>query len=37
MDEEELHNHHDTLKLIQKDLQFVQANEPTVEDDEGDK
>jgi hypothetical protein len=32
MHEEELQNHREALKLIEKDLQFTQANEAAVED-----
>jgi hypothetical protein len=32
MDEEELQTHRETYILIQKDLEFIQVNEVTVED-----
>jgi hypothetical protein len=34
MVKEELQNRHETLRLIQKDLQFTQANEAVVEDED---
>jgi hypothetical protein len=34
MDEEELQNHHETLKLIKKDLHFTRANEVVVKDED---
>jgi hypothetical protein len=36
MDKQELQNHSETLKLIEKDLHFAQTNEAVVED-ENDK
>jgi hypothetical protein len=34
MDEKELESHYETLRLIQKDLQFTQQNMAGVKDDE---
>jgi hypothetical protein len=34
MVKEELQNRHETLRLIQKDLQFTQANAAVVEDED---
>jgi hypothetical protein len=34
MDEEELHNHRLTLRLIEKNLNFVEANEDEAVDEE---
>jgi hypothetical protein len=34
MDMEELKVHRETLQLIQKDLQFTQANEAVIEDED---
>jgi hypothetical protein len=34
MDEEELKIHCETLQLIKRELQFVQANEAAVEDED---
>jgi hypothetical protein len=34
MDEKELESHYETLRLIQKDLQFTQQNMADVKDDE---
>jgi hypothetical protein len=34
MDEEELQTHRETLRLIRKDLQFIQTNETIVEDED---
>jgi hypothetical protein len=35
MGEEELQNHREPLKLIEKDLHFAQANKAIVEDEDG--
>jgi hypothetical protein len=34
MDEEELESHRKTLRLIQRDLQFIQQNMANVEDED---
>jgi hypothetical protein len=34
MNEKELNIHHDALQLIQRDLQFAQANEAAIKDED---